>query len=345
VPAHLRGLCTVEGGALSPLTRVFSSTAPLRTETATKFSSVHQTAVTEILGSTETGGIAWRQSVRSGAWQPLPMVEVKVDEGDCLWVKSPFVAGHVAVRTPDLAKPHPDGSFSHLGRSDRTVKVAGRRVSLPAMEQWLCQLDGVDDAALVAVPIDGARDVALLAAVVAPEWSVPRLREAMSSHFDPSALPRRILLTGGLPREENGKLQRSRLLQIFGLNEEGMVVRWDVDWGERSETANDGRVCQRVQLHIPRTFGAFEGHFPGYPILPAASQLNDIVLPRIRAERPDLEQVRSVQKLKFLGRIVPDDDLNLEISWKEGEQIVDFSLFRGDKICSGGRIVFAERQA
>jgi len=187
--------------------------------------------------------------------------------------------------------------------------------------------------------------VALLAAVVAPEWSVPRLREAMSSHFDPSALPRRILLTGGLPREENGKLQRSRLLQIFGLNKEGMVVRWDVDWGERSETASDGRVCQRVQLHIPRTFGAFDGHFPGYPILPAASQLNDIVLPRIRAERPDLEQVRSVEKLKFLGRIVPDDDLNLEISWKEGAQIVDFSLFRGDKICSGGRIVFAERQA
>jgi acyl-coenzyme A synthetase/AMP-(fatty) acid ligase/3-hydroxymyristoyl/3-hydroxydecanoyl-(acyl carrier protein) dehydratase len=345
VPAHLRGLCTVEGGALSPMTRVFSSTAPLRTETAAEFSSVHQTAVTEILGSTETGGIAWRQSVGSSAWQPLPRVEVKVDEGDCLWVKSPFVAGQSAVRTADLAELRPDGSFSHLGRSDRTVKVAGRRVSLPAMEQWLCQLNGVDDAALVAVPIDGARDVALLAAVVAPEWSAARLREAMLSHFDFSALPRRILLTGGLPREENGKLQRSRLLQIFGLNEEGMVVRWDVDWGERSETTNDGRVCQRLQLHIPRTFGAFDGHFPGYPILPAASQLNDIVLPRIRAERPDLEQVRSVQKLKFLGRIVPDDDLDLEISWKEGEQIVDFSLFRGDKICSGGRIVFVERHA
>jgi acyl-CoA synthetase (AMP-forming)/AMP-acid ligase II/3-hydroxymyristoyl/3-hydroxydecanoyl-(acyl carrier protein) dehydratase len=344
VPAHLRGLCTVDGGALSSLARVFSSTAPLRTETAAEFSSVHQTAVTEILGSTETGGIGWRHSVRSCAWQPLPRVEVEVDEDGCMWVKSPFVAGHGAVRTADLAKPHPDGGFLHLGRSDRTVKIAGRRVSLPAMERWLCRLDGVDDAALVAVPIDGARDVALLAAVVAPAWSVPRLREAMSSHFDLSVLPRRILLTEGLPREENGKLQRSRLLQIFGFNAEGTVVRWEVDWGERIETVNDGRVCKRIQLHIPRTFGAFEGHFPGYPILPAASQLNDLVLPCIRAERPDLEQVRSVQKLKFLCRIVPEDDLDLEIAWKEGEQTVDFSLFRRDKICSGGRIVFAERQ-
>jgi 3-hydroxymyristoyl/3-hydroxydecanoyl-(acyl carrier protein) dehydratase len=152
------------------------------------------------------------------------------------------------------------------------------------------------------------------------------------------------LLTEGLPREENGKLQRSRLLQIFGLNTEGTVVRWEVDWGERIETVNDGRVCQRVQLHIPRTFGPFDGHFPGYPILPAASQLNDLVLPCIRAQRPDLERVRSVQKLKFLGRIVPEDDLDLEISWMEGEPTVDFSLFRGDKVCSGGRILFAERQ-
>lgn len=343
VPAHLRGLCTVDAGALSSLARVFSSTAPLRTETAAEFSSVHQKTVIEILGSTETGGIAWRQSVRSPVWQPLPKVEAKVDEDGYLWVKSPFVAGQRAVRTADLAKPQPNGGFLHLGRSDRTVKIAGQRVSLPAMEQWLCQLDGVYDAALVAVQIDGAREVALLAAVVARGWSVPLLREAMSSHFDLSALPRRILLTDGLPREENGKLQRSRVLQMFGLDAAGREVRWGVDWGERSETVNDGRVCQRVQLHIPRTFGAFEGHFPGYPILPAASQLHDVVLPRIRAERPDLEQVRSVQKLKFLRRILPEDDLTLEISWMEGERTVDFSLFRGDKICSGGKLVFAEK--
>lgn len=90
----------------------------------------------------------------------------------------------------------------------------------------------------------------------------------------------------------------------------------------------------------PATYGAFEGHFPGYPILAAAFQLDDLVLPRIRAERPDLGDVRSVRRLKFLGRIVPDDRLELILRWTAGEPAVDFSVARGDKVCSGGRILF-----
>lgn len=340
VPAHLRGLSSVDRGALSSLTRVVCSTAPLRAQTVDEFWSTHQIAVTEILGSTETGGIASRESPPSSAWQPLPQVQVNVDDEGFLWVNSPFADGTGAMRTADLAEARGDGTFVHLGRSDGIVKIGGQRVSLPAMEQWLCQLDGVDDAALVAVQADGARDVQLLAAVVARDWTVERLRESLSSRFEPSVHPRRVLLSKALPREDNGKLQRGRFLQLFGLNADGLRIRWDVDWGARNESREGGRVSQRVRLHIPKTYGAFEGHFPGYPILPAAFQLGDLVLPCIRAARPDLQAVQSVRKLKFLGRIVPDDDLELEISWVEGEPAVDFALHRGEKVCSGGRIVF-----
>jgi hypothetical protein len=52
--------------------------------------------------------------------------------------------------------------------------------------------------------------------------------------------------------------------------------------------------------------------------------------------------VRGVRRLKFLGRIVPDDLLELELNWNEGEQTVDFALLRRDKVCSGGRILFEE---
>lgn len=342
VPAHLRGLCSVDTDSLSSLTRVFSSTAPLRAEISKGFLDFHQTAVTEILGSTETGGIAWRERPRSAAWQPLPGVEVDVDDEGFLWVRSPFAAGPDVVRTADLAKPQPDGSFLHLGRSDGIVKIGGQRVSLPAMEQWLCEQPGVDDAALAAVQTPGLRDVQLLAAVVAPDWTVPRLREAMAARFEASVLPRRILLTDRLPREDNGKLPRRRVLQLFELNADGKPIRWDLDWGEGAKRVGEGRISWRVSVHIPDTYGAFEGHFPGYPILAAAFQLNDLVLPRIRAERPDLGAIRGVRRLKFLGRIVPDDLLELELKWNEGEQTVDFALLRRDKVCSGGRILFEE---
>jgi acyl-coenzyme A synthetase/AMP-(fatty) acid ligase len=345
VPAHLRGLCRVGTDSLASLTRVFSSTAPLRAEISKGFLDSHQTAVTEILGSTETGGIAWRERPRSAAWQPLPGVEVDVDDEGFLWVRSPFSAGPEAVRTADLAKPEPDGSFAHLGRSDGIVKIGGQRVSLPAVEQWLCEQPGVDDAALAAVQTPGLRDVQLLAAVVAPDWTVPRLREAMAARFEASALPRRILLIDRLPREDNGKLPRRRVLQLFELNADGKPIRWDLDWGKGAKRVDEGRVSRRVSVHIPDTYGAFEGHFPGYPILAAAFQLNELVLPRIRAERPDLGAVRGVRRLKFLGRIVPDDLLELELNWTDGEQTVDFALLRRDKVCSGGRILFEEAGA
>lgn len=344
VPAHLRGLSSVDSDSLSSLRRVFSSTAPLRSEIANAFCSTQRSGVTEILGSTETGGIAWRERQRTEAWQPLPEVEVDVDDDGFLWVSSPFAGGHGAVRTADLAKLQPDGSFVHLGRSDGIVKIAGQRVSLPAMEQWLCEQDGVDDAALVAVQAPGLRDVQLLAVVAGTTWTVPRLREGMAARFAASALPRRIIVVGRLPREDNGKLPRRHVLRLFDLNEEGKPIRWDVDWGEGHESIEEGQVCQRVPLHIPATYGAFEGHFPGYPILAAAFQLNDVVLPRIRAERPDLGPVRAVRRLKFLGRIVPDDQLRLELQWTDGEETVDFTLSRGDKVCSGGRILFEEAE-
>lgn len=342
VPAHLRGLSTAVEHSLSSLTRAFSSTAPLRAEIATGFLASHQTPVTEILGSTETGGIAWRERPRFEDWRPLPEVEVNVDEDGFLWVRSPFVRGEAPVRTADLAKRQDDGSFVHLGRSDGIVKIGGRRVSLPAMEQWLCEQDGIEDAALVAVGSAGLRGVQLLAAAVAPGWSAPRLREALSARFEASVVPRRILLRERLPREDNGKLPRRSLLALFGLNADGAPIRWDLDWGERSETSAEGRVTQRVAVHVPETYGAFEGHFPGYPILAAAFQLNDLVLPRIRDERPELGDVQSVRRLKFLGRIVPGDDLVLALHWTRGEPVVDFTVSRGDRACSGGRVMFSE---
>ncbi len=344
VPAHLRGLGALQRGSMASLGRVFSSTAPLLDETAHAFVAAHDQTITEILGSTETGGIASRDRSLNEAWKPLPGVEVEIDDEGTLWVNSPFNAdSEGAVRTADLAKAQPDGTFVHLGRSDGIVKIGGRRVSLQAMERWFLTLPGVQDACVVAVPAMPGRDTQILAAVVAQGTDPATMREGLSSRFASSVLPRRIVLVDALPREENGKLQPLRVLRLFGLNAEGAPIRWTFDWikDERDDASEDGRLAHRFFVHVPQTHGAFEGHFPGYPIMPAAFQLGELVLPCVRKARPELGELRGLKKLKFLGRIVPGDDLEVEIAWRAEEPSIDFALRRDKTICSGGKAVFS----
>jgi len=105
--------------------------------------------------------------------------------------------------------------FRHLGRADAIVKIAGERVSLPEVEQRLLALDGVRDAAVLALDDAGPRQHEICAAVVAPGLSVADLRQALAGWFDPVAIPRRFALVDRLPREETGKLPRSRLEALF----------------------------------------------------------------------------------------------------------------------------------
>lgn len=342
VPAHLRGLAHVDGGRLSGLSHVFSSTAPLREETAVAFRERHDRPITEVLGSSETGGIATRVRGEQAAWQPLAAVDIAVDDEQHLLVTSPFVDAGVPqpYRTSDLAELHEDGTFVHRGRADGVVKVGGRRVSLPAMEAWLQRQDGIVDATVVAVDAPGGRGVQLLAAVVGTGWDAERVREALAERFERSCVPRRVLSVDALPRENNGKLQRSRVLRLFGLDAEGRPLRWDLEWSAPRTEEDGDHTVRVVPVHVPPTYGWYEGHFPGYPILAGAVQLHEMVVPAIRDALPELGQVRKLTRLKFLDRILPDDRIDVELRWRNEEPAVEFRLKRGETTCSAGRIAF-----
>jgi acyl-coenzyme A synthetase/AMP-(fatty) acid ligase len=220
VPAHLAMFEDLSEGVLDGVARVFSSGAPLPRRTAEVLHRRYGLHVTEVLGSSETGGIAWRDVGHSAAteWQPFGGVQVSAAEDGALLVDSPFV--HPSLprpwRSADRVAMLAGGRFRHLGRTDAILKVGGTRVSLAEIEARLRGLDGVTDAAVVALPQDGPREHEICAAVVAPRLSAPDVRTALLRWFDPIALPRRIKLVDELPREQSGKLQRARLLGIFG---------------------------------------------------------------------------------------------------------------------------------
>lgn len=340
VPVHLRAAQTVAGGRLASLRRVFSSTAPLDESTAAAFARVHARPITEIFGSTETGGIAWREREHGEAWHALDGVTVDVGDDGHLRVDAPWLpAGSERPWvTADLATPDAHGSFVLRGRADGVVKVGGLRVSLPGMQQWLLAQPGVEDAAVVSVPAPG-RGLRILAAVVAPSRDEPSLRAALLERFTPATVPRRLLLVESLPREPTGKLPRHALMALFGLRPDGSIpaAALVLEEPRRRHEAEVEVVEARVQ--VPRDYIYFEGHFDGYPVMAAVVQLHELLLPLVEQVRPGLGQPRELLRLKFLGRISPGDALRVTLRFA-GERDCDFEIANDRERCSAGRLRF-----
>lgn len=223
VPAHLRGLLVAAPGELPPVPRVVSSAAPLPPRVAAAVRERFGWTVTEIFGSSETGGIAWRESGGAGPWAPLPGVSIDADADGRMLLDSPWLS-------PDDPRPFVasdrvellgDGTFLHQGRADGVLKIGGVRVSLTEVERRLLDVEGVKDAGVLGVAVDGPRGHEIHAAVVAPGLDREVIRAALRGWLAPVAMPRRLKLVDALPRTESGKLRRQDLAALFDKRDEG----------------------------------------------------------------------------------------------------------------------------
>ncbi|MBX3274931.1 MAG: acyl--CoA ligase [Sandaracinaceae bacterium] len=223
VPAHLGGLLVASEGELGHPARVVSSAAPLPPRVAAAVRAQLGWTVTEVFGSSETGGIAWRESGGEGPWTPLPGVSVDADADGRMRLDSPFLS-------PDEPRPFvgsdrvellEDGRFLHRGRADGVLKIGGVRVSLAEVERRLLDLDGVRDAAVLGVPVEGPRGYAIHAAVVAPGLDREAIRAALRGWLAPVAMPRRLELVDALPRTDSGKLRRKDVEALFAKTRKG----------------------------------------------------------------------------------------------------------------------------
>jgi acyl-coenzyme A synthetase/AMP-(fatty) acid ligase len=314
-PAHLHGLLVLD--ALPRLDRAFSSGGALASDVRGRLASRLGLSVVEIYGSTETGGVAHRDEA-DGPWIRFPGVEVSIGDDGRLRVESPFLPpGSPRPFVPgDLAEPAGAGAFRLLGRSDGVVKVAGKRVALAEVEARLLSLPGVRDAAVIAVPSTGMREVELRAAVVAPGQDEGAIRAGLLAWLDPVTVPRRIRLVDALPREATGKIPRERILAI--LAPEGEVLEFDHRLGDSAAPW-------------------FEGHFERFPVLPGVVQLVELVLRPARRRWPDLGDPVRIRRLKFQRPIRPGETLTVQISRPAGEARLDFQITCAGQPCSSGR--------
>ena len=195
---------------------IFSSGGPLAAGDA----ALWRHRVLEIYGSTETGGIAWRNQgpdPASALWTPCDDVTVAFEDG-ALVVRS-FRAGPAPLRLEDAAEPASGGRFQLLGRLDRIVKLAEQRISLPELERTLEAHPWVARAAVTLLaeprPMLGAAVVLKAGAPAGRGLLVRTLRDHLALRLEGTALPRRWRFPPELPYDARGKLTPGRLAELF----------------------------------------------------------------------------------------------------------------------------------
>lgn len=117
----------------------------------------------------------------------------------------------------DLAMRTEDGHFFLLGRSDDTIKVAGKRVGPAEVEEILVEIDGVVEAAVIGAsdPVKGQAIIAFLTCDGAAEdiraVAAARIQERLGRPF----APRAVFVVPQLPKTRSSKIMRRVIRAVY----------------------------------------------------------------------------------------------------------------------------------
>ncbi len=202
------------------LRRAFSSAGKVNPEDALFFKEKTGLPITEIYGSTETGGIAFQDSPDDqGQLQPFSEVTWKI-AGERLCVRSPFLSGNLPrdeegfFITGDRVVSIGPERFKLLGRADDVVKIAGKRVDLAEVQEKIRQIKEVEEALVLTLPEVSGRRQEIVALVVG---SLDRqtIRQHLADCLESYALPRHILLVENIPVTPAGKIDRRQIDELL----------------------------------------------------------------------------------------------------------------------------------
>jgi acyl-coenzyme A synthetase/AMP-(fatty) acid ligase len=360
-PVTLRHL--VERGELSRrragCRAIFSSGGPLAAEVARSTAEALGHAPCEIYGSTETGGVAVRQQIRGDEpWQLLRGVEADSDPATGqLAVRSPFVssgessaAGRERFVTGDRVAFIDTGEFQLLGRADRVIKVAEKRLSLPDMEERLRAHPSVEDAVLL--PLGKAakrpRSEPQVArsepqasedrtGVPSEAWAPaqtgagePRVAAVVvpsASAWDAVASDGRRALARALSDHLAAHFERVlvprawRFVTALPSNAQGKVTHEALrelfavdsppDAPELLSTTRSENALE-ARMRIPWDLAHLDGHFPSAPVVGGVAQLHFAMgaLTELLGEPPVLA---SLEALKFHDVLLPGQEVLLRV--------------------------------
>ena len=327
----------LDWAALRPVRQIFSSGGPLPAEAAAHLHQQLGQWPTEIYGSSETGGVAWRQG--GERWQAFSGVELSLNAEGALQLRSPYLPAGQLEQTADAAELQEDGRFVLRGRLDRIVKLEEQRIALPQLEQRLHSHAWVSEARLGVIQQGRAYLGALLALSPAGIHALRNsgrravtnaLRQHLRGHCPAIALPRRWRLVQQLPYNGQGKLPQALVETLLAQPRPTQVE-------PLAQQEQDGE--WQVQLQIPLDLAHFSGHFPQTPVLPGVVQI-DWALQLAKQLIPQLPPVfAGMEVLKFQQLARPGDLLQLSLRFDPARSKLYFAYRSGDAACSSGRIL------
>ncbi len=336
-PAHLTRL--PPAGVLGPCRPqvIFSAGALLPMEAARGCEAFFGTVPIEILGSTETSAVAWRQQ-RSGdePWTPLPSVEVATDQAGCLTVKSAFIEPDQRITMGDHIEMVEGDRFRLLGRADRVIKVEGVRVSLTRVEEALMDLEEVEETAVVVLPQRRGRigaavmlnpKGASLLAEKGPFRLSRQLRAALAGRLDSIERPKFWRFVTRVPMNSQGKHVDADIRALF---EPSSGSHRDTP-GVRRLDDQEAEIDFRLDAHMPW----FGGHFPDDPVFPGVAQVHLAVSWSKRVWNWSPSSA-ALTRVKFHRVLRPEDQLRLTLERDTARDRLRFRFTLGDVVAGEG---------
>lgn len=329
--------------ALSPLPAVFSSGGPLEAAAAAAFARAHGRAPIEVFGSTETGGIAWRQQDQTNAWRPFASVAIRQEDDGALAVRSPHLPHDDWHRTDDAIALDDSGRFILRGRLDRVVKMDGKRVSLPEVEDWLGTHPFVARAAATLLAGTARERLGALVALTPAGVEALRtqgrvalaktLRRHLSAYTEPTLIPRRWRFCMAMPVDTRGKLPAAAVAAAFRPGAQGFETLAHVRDAEGDH----------YELRVNPELVHFAGHFPGLPILPGVV-LIDWAVRLAATHNAAVRTMASVDQLKFMAPVPPGAVVSLRLTHEPERSRVRFIARLGARDCASGALVYQDER-
>ncbi len=220
VPAHYRALRhkSVNPGSLR---LAVSSAGMLASDDNDAFVAHNTTAVVEVYGSTETGGIATRnRAAGEQDFTPFATVDWKVSNGR-LAVRSPYVSARTHVDrdgffiTGDRVDSDGGDGFILKGRADTITKVGGERVDLDEVAEALRKQPEVEDCFVLSLPGPGGRENRICALVQSADFHKELVFSGLQSLLEPAALPRLIRAVPRMPMTRAGKYDQAAIRKLL----------------------------------------------------------------------------------------------------------------------------------
>ena len=355
-PAHLKrmpDLLSLQD--IKPHCRfVFSSGGPLPASTAARFVSSFGQPPMEVLGSTETGGVAYRQQHddAQNIWTALPEVEIRIDtkaEGE-LEIRSPFAqpGDPEWIGMGDAARPIDATRFMLVGRLNRLIKIEEKRLSLDDMEQRLREHAWVGDCSIVPLQPEAEVSRQRLGALIVPAEAadVPstpdlrrqiadQLREHLAATFEPVLLPRAWRIVSAIPTDARGKRPLRELQARFGDTPQHSRHEPLVEVVEQ----DDQHIV--LQGQVTDDLLCLQGHFPGTPVVAGVVQLH-WAMHWAQQHLHAPTTISDMKAVKFQKLMLPGHTFTATIQHDHERCQVRFRFDDGDIVYSSGRLLYPD---